>query len=259
MLNAPPPPPTATTTAGGTLQGWSMSQDQSGSGYGAETTPPPPVPASPVPAPGALRIKERRSWQTWQLGVAVLAAAVIGMLIGNAFAGGGTSAATSDTAGHTTGTLPAEGAGSTTGASTPGATGAAGTTATTAPPSSATTAPATAAGSSSATTAPAPTGPLVVLLGPHQAAGTWTSTPFTVAAGTWNIGWAFRCTPAPASGPSLQIFVVPSGGSPGSTPAVTEIGASGQSVTTQTASGTEDLVVKAPATCEWAVKVTGQQ
>jgi hypothetical protein len=73
----------------------------------------------------------------------------------------------------------------------------------------------------------------------------------------WNIGWAFQCTPAPASGPSLQVFVTPVGGAPSGTPAIGETGASGQSVTSQPTVGQQTLVVEAPANCIWVVKVTG--
>jgi hypothetical protein len=96
-----------------------------------------------------------------------------------------------------------------------------------------------------------------VLLAPMQSSGNATTAPFTVGGGTWNIGWAFQCTPAPASGPAFAIFVVPSGGSAGATPAVSQSGASGQSVTPQTTAGTQTLQIQAPAGCRWIVKVTG--
>jgi hypothetical protein len=87
--------------------------------------------------------------------------------------------------------------------------------------------------------------------------GNWTSPTFTTTAAGWNIGWAFRCSPAPASGPSFQVFVTAAGSSPTGTPAISETGASGQSVTAQSSLGAQTLVVQAPATCTWAVKVTG--
>jgi len=63
--------------------------------------------------------------------------------------------------------------------------------------------------------------------------------------------------PAPASGPSFQVFVMPVGASATGTPALSETGPSGQSVTSQSSLGAQDLVVQAPASCTWAVKVTG--
>ena len=44
--------------------------------------------------------------------------------------------------------------------------------------------------------------------------GNWTSPSFNIAGGTWNIGWAFQCAPAPTGGPSFQIFVVNTGAPP---------------------------------------------
>ena len=96
-----------------------------------------------------------------------------------------------------------------------------------------------------------------MLLGPKQSQGNWTSTPFTIASGTWNIGWAFRCTPLPIAGAVFQVLVVPAGGAPGATPAVSEAGDSGQSVTSQTSVGSQELIVRASSNCIWAVKVTG--
>ena len=129
----------------------------------------------------------------------------------------------------------------------------AGASTTTAPASATTT---TAAGGASPTST-TPAGTISVLLGPMQSKGAWTSTPFNVSGGQWNIGWAYQCTPAPASGPAFQVFVVPAGGSPGSTAAVSETGASGQSVTSQSTTGSQELMVQATSSCIWIVKVTG--
>jgi len=87
--------------------------------------------------------------------------------------------------------------------------------------------------------------------------GNWTSTSFTTTAAPWNIGWAFRCAPAPASGPSFVVMVTPAGSAPTGTPAISETGPSGQSVTAQSSTGAQTLVVQAPASCVWIVKVTG--
>lgn len=200
--------------------------------------------AAGAPQPGTLGIKQPRSWKTWQLVVAVAVALVIGMIIGNSGGGGATPKPAAK--GYTV--PPPAGSGSQT--SSPTTSGPASSPATSAPT-------ATAPTSTPSTTAPAATGPVVVLLPQVQSRGAYTSTPFTVGASGWNIGWAYQCTPAPASGPAFQIFVVPAGGSPGTTPAVNETAASGQSVTTQTLTGSLELDVQAPASCLWAIKVTG--
>jgi hypothetical protein len=87
--------------------------------------------------------------------------------------------------------------------------------------------------------------------------GNWTSPAFTITAASWNIGWAFQCTPVPASGLSFQIFVTTVGVSPSGTAVVSESGGSGQSVTAQTTTGQQELVIEAPSNCKWVVKVTG--
>ena len=77
------------------------------------TAPPPdggasfPLSDDAVPQVGELKIKERRSWKTWQLLSVALVAAIIGMWI-NGDTGGGSSAASSNPDGSH---LPAEGAG----------------------------------------------------------------------------------------------------------------------------------------------------
>lgn len=224
---------------------------EGGSGYwttGAESTG--------VPAPGELKIKEPRSWKTWQLVVAVVASGLVCMAIGNVTGGGSPSqAATSANGGYK---LPPEsGAGSSqsstttvVGQSSPSTTASSGGSATTTT---------TSAGGSATTSTTVVTGPATVLLAPHQAQGNWTSTPFTVGGGQWNIGWAFQCTPAPAAGSGFEVYVVAAGASPsaGQTPAVTGTGGSGQSVTPQSTSGSQQLIVVAATGCVWVVKVTG--
>ncbi len=200
-----------------------------------------------APEVGALHIKQGRSFAPWQLVVAVAVALLVGMVIGNS--GGGGVAPKPPTKAYT----PPPPANSSSPTSAP-------TTTAGSPGSSPTTSPTGGAGSRivPSTTAPAGTGPAQVLLPQKQATGAWTSTPFTVGAGQWNIGWAYRCSPAPASGPAFQIFVVPAGGSPGPTPAVSETSASvGSTVTTQSTIGSQQLEIQAPSSCTWAVKVTG--
>jgi hypothetical protein len=208
-----------------------------------------------MPAPGELRIKERRSWKTWQLLLGMSIALVAGMGI-DAWVGGGEGAANSSSA-----TTPAYHIPTSTGsATTTTSSSTSGSTTTTAAGGSTTT---TAAGSSTTTTTSAstssgaPAGPARVLMGPTQLQGNWTSPVFTTTAAGWNIGWAFRCVPAPAAGPSFQVFVTPTGSSPTGTPAISETGSTGQSVTAQSALGAQTLVVQAPATCTWVVKITG--
>ena len=211
--------------------------------------------------PGELKIKERRSWKTWQLLTAVLVAAVFGMWIN-----GDTGGASGTNGASTTGTLPPPSAaspGSSAGGSTATTTTAVGgssDTTTTAAGSSTTT---TAAGgstttpTSSSTSSAAPAGPAHVLLLSPQQKGNWTSTTFTTTAAPWNVGWAFSCAPAPATGPSFEVFVTPAGSAPSGTPAISETGSSGQSVTAQSSLGAQTLVVQTSASCTWIVKVTG--
>jgi len=226
---------------------------------GRSVVPGPPVdpsmdPEDGVPLPGELGIEGRRSFKVWQLVLAVLVAFVVGMAFNGATgSSGGGSAANKPTyalppaAGSATATTAAGGATATTAAGGATATTAAGgTTATTA-----------AGGTTATTAAPVAAGPATVLVPATQQAGNWTSPAFTIAGGTWNIGWAFQCTPAPATPPTFQIFVVTAGGTPGSTPAVTSSAASGQSVTPLTSTGSQQVVVETSASCRWAVKVTG--
>ena len=223
-----------------------------------------PAVTSDPPERGELKIKERRSWRTWQLLTAVIVAAVLGMGI-NGDTGGSSSASDTST---TSGTLPPESTvkpdsgGASTTTTAPGAGGS--TTTTAAGGSSGTTTTTTAAtgGGSTTTTSSSPgstaaAGPAGVLLTSPQQTGNWTSPAFTTTAAGWNIGWAYRCAPAPATGPAFQVFIVPAGSSPTGTAAISETGASGQSVTSQSSLGSQTLVVQTTASCTWIVKVTG--
>ncbi|MGD0882129.1 MAG: hypothetical protein ABSB09_11235 [Acidimicrobiales bacterium] len=224
---------------------------------GGFTTPdygPPSAADDAVPAPGSLKLVGRRSWKTWQLVIAVLAAALFGMWF-NGNTGSTTSAATgpvyklpaASTGASTTTTTLASGSTTTT------TTASGSTTTTTAPGSTTTTLP----GGATTTTVPVVLPPASVLVPATQLTGNWTSPSFTIDGGTWNIGWAFACSPVPATTPTFAVFVVPTGGSPGATPAVTSSVASGQSVTPQTSPGSQQIEVQAPAGCRWVVKVTG--
>jgi hypothetical protein len=210
-----------------------------------------------MPAPGALHIKGKLTWKTWQVLLIAMAALLVGLAL-NYKTVGATSSSNKPAY-----TLPPSGGATTT---APSGGGKASSTTTTSPGGSTTT---TAAGGSTTTTAPGGStntstpssasgaGPARVLLGPTQLQGNWTSPSFTTTVAGWNIGWAFRCVPAPASGPSFEVYVTPTGGQVTGTPAISETGPSGQSVTSQSSLGAQTLVVQAPATCTWAVKVTG--
>jgi len=209
-----------------------------------------------------LGLKERRSWRTWQLVTAVLVAAVFGMWLNGSTgsasstpgkAGYALPAATGSSSGSTT-TTAAGGSTSTTAAGSSTSTTTAGSTSTTAAGGSTATTSGT-GGSPTSTTVAA--GPATVLIPATQLSGNWTSAAFTIAAGQWNIGWAFQCTPAPPTPPTFAIYVVTAGGTPSGTPAVTSAAASGQSVTPQSSLGSQQIVVQASAACRWAVKVTG--
>jgi len=204
------------------------------------------------PDRGELRIKEKRTWRTWQLVAVALLAALLGMWIN-----GSTGGASETSAGSRESKLPpaSKSAGSPSSASSS-------STSTSAPGSSSTT---TTTGSGAVTTtttaaggAPTPAaGPNTVLIPATQLTGNWTSPAFNIAGGTWNIGWAFQCSPVPISTPSFAVFVVNNGASPGPTPAVSSSAPQGQSVTPQTSTGSQQIVVQAPAGCRWVVKVTG--
>jgi hypothetical protein len=194
------------------------------------------------PERGELHIKERRSWRTWQLAMACAVTALIGMYLGHG--SGSPSASGAGTSGSAYHVPPPSASASGTATTTTVAQSASSAT-TTSLPTTATTAPTAA------------TGTATVLVPRYQAQGNWTSTAFTITGGTWNIGWAFQCSPVPASGPSFQVFVVKSGAAPAPPAAVSQTGASGQSINAQTSLGAQQLVVQAPAGCIWVVKVTG--
>jgi hypothetical protein len=255
-------PPTDLNTPTPAPEGWTPLAP-SGSGYTSQVYngQPPPSPGAAglapsiadtgVPEKGDLKIKERRSWRTWQLVAAILVAAVVGMAInGNT----GTASGSGGSANGGTGYKLPPPSGATAGGSSPTTT-AVGATTTTAAGATTT----TAAGSNSTipTSAPVAVGPASVLIPQTTQAGNWTSPAFTIAGGTWNIGWAFQCAPAPSAPPSFEIFVVNNGAAPGSTPAVTSAAASGQAITPLTTTGSQQIVIQTSAACRWAAKVTG--
>jgi len=204
-----------------------------------------------LPAPGELHIKQKRTWKTWQLMTGMVLAALVGMFLN--YGSGGASSSSSSAPAYV---LP-KSSGSPTTTAPPSTRGSSRSTSTTTTAAGGSTTTTTAAGAAGTTSPAAATGSARVLMGPTQLTGNWTSPAFTTTVAGWNIGWAFRCVPAPAGGPSFQVFVTPAGSSPTGTPAISQTGASGQSVTSQSSLGSQTLVVEAPATCTWAVKVTG--
>jgi hypothetical protein len=232
------------------------------------TVPPNPasgIPAEPArnsveraPARGQLGIKDRRSFKTWQMASVVIVALLAGMAIG--YSGGGTPTAATSTNNYA---LPPPSGGASTTTTTSGPAGAGTTTTTSAGSKShggtaGSTTTTTGASASGTTTTTTPvTGTAQILVPATQMSGNWTSPTFTVAGGTWNIGWAYRCTPAPTSGTAFAVLVVPAGGSPASPPAVSQSAGSGQSITPQSSTGSLTIQVQSPSTCVWAVKVTG--
>ena len=211
-------------------------------------------PDDKIPARGELGISEKRSWKTWHLVTAIVVATLVGMAIDH-YTDRGSSSGTKPNSAAYHPPPPAGSTGSTTSvvagdkASSSTTVGGGG--------SSTTAAGGSAATSSTTSSSSAPAGPAQILLGPTQSQGNWTSPPFTVTAAGWNIGWAFRCTPAPTGGPSFQVSVVPAGTSPTGAAVISETGATGQSVSAESTVGKQVLVVQAPSTCVWAVKVTG--
>jgi hypothetical protein len=190
---------------------------------------------------GGLGIKERRSWQTWQLSVAVFMAILLGMAVGH---GGGGGSSSANSAGDAKPAFklpprPDDGSPTPTTISSP------------APPTTlASASPTTAARGPSGGSASG--GPDAVLLPRTTGTGAQTLSGFT-AAGPWKLGWAFQC----ASAPTFQIMVVPDGGSPPSQPAVDKADASGQGVSGQSTTGKLHLEVRAGPSCRWAVKASG--
>jgi hypothetical protein len=208
---------------------------------------PPQSDVNAIPAPGELGLAEKRSWKTWQLVFGMIFAGLVGLAINYHTVGASQSSnkGGGDFALPTTTTTAAGGAGAATSSTTTTAGSGSSTTSTTSSSNSPTTTPSTG------------TPPARLLVGPTQSQGNWTSPTFSITTPSWDIGWAFQCTPAPSAGPSFQISVVPVGTAPTGTPAVTETGASGQSVATESSVGQQVLVVEAPANCAWAIKVTG--
>jgi hypothetical protein len=263
--------PAAPTAAPPSMRPQAYAQAESPQGYGFPAAAgqgvgaPPPGDAmlSPDyrPEAGELAIKERRTWKSWQLLTAVVVAMVVGMwlyyIAGPVQKTDAASAASgyklpppSSGAGGTTTTAAGAAAGATT-------TTAAGATTTTAAGATTTTAATAAGAAGTSTSSTVAVGPATVLVPEQQLSGNWTSPAFTIAGGTWNVGWAFQCTPAPSATPTFEIFVVTSGSAPSGTPAITSSAASGSAVTPLTTTGSQQVVVQTTAACRWAVKVTG--
>ena len=98
--------------------------------------------------------------------------------------------------------------------------------------------------------------PRVLLTSPQQQ-GNWTSHSFTTTAAPWNIGWAFSAPPLRPQVPRSRCSSRRPGRRSTGRPRSARPGASGQSVTPQSSLGAQALVVQAPASCTWVIKVTG--
>ena len=191
--------------------------------------------------PGELGIRERRTWKSWQLACACLVALLVGMAIGHggASSAGATSAVYTPPppSGSTSGAGGGSTASSTSGSSLPGG------------------------GSPSTTTLPAATTTLplsTVLLPQVTARGPAVTPSFRAGSAPWHIGWAYDCRSAPGSTGTFQVFPLGAGQSPSPAGAVVNAsGATGQGVTAVNSTGTEELTIRTPAQCIWAVKVTG--
>ncbi len=213
----------------------------------------PAPPSSPgdvsVPVRGALGIKEKRAWRTWHLIVAIIVSGLLGMALDYYTDSGShsSSGSSSSTGGAYKPPPPA------------GSTGSSTTTTAATNGSTTTTTAADGGGTSQSSTTFTTTVPAVarILLGPTQSHGNWTSPAFTTTAAGWNIGWAFQCTPAPTGGASFLVTVAPAGSTSPGTTAISQTGATGQSVTAESSLGKQILEIQAPSTCVWAVKVSG--
>jgi hypothetical protein len=218
-------------------------------------------PEESVPQPGELHIHQKRSWRTWQLAAAVLVALIIGMWINGDTGGGGSASAGSGTPAGESKLPPAQGPSAGSGSSTttsPRGSSATTTTLAGGAGSATTTTVAGGAGAGSGTTGTTqPLGQESYLVPAYQSSGNWTSPAFNIAGSTWYLGWAFSCNPVPAAKPTFAVYVVPSGGTPSGTPAVTSSDPQGQSVTNLTSTGSQSIAVQAPPQCRWVVKVTG--
>jgi len=186
--------------------------------------------------PGGLDIKEERSWRTWHLLTAALAALLVGLAIGHSNA------------------KPANGGAQKGGLFTlPGSPGSPGTPTSVEAESATTT---TSASVSNTTLAPeTPATGIPKVLFDKKAAGPLAATPVSIKGGTWKIGWAFDCTRAGTADGSapFQIAVAPASGA--AAIAVDEVGRNKTGITSQTASG--PLTFEVRTACRWAVKVTG--
>lgn len=181
-----------------------------------------------------LDIRERRSWRTWQMFVAIVFALVAGMALGNLGAKSGSATAADKPlyslppdAGNSPSAQPTTNVRATTSASVqPTATGS------------------------------LKTGPITILLPNKNGQGPNTTVAFT-AGGQWKLGWAYDCQLAKGGTGTFAVFVVSSSGTQSPTPAVQKTGRSGNGVATLTSLGAQRLHISTDGACRWAVKVTG--
>jgi hypothetical protein len=200
------------------------------------TLPPPPEPS--WNQPGGLRIKERRTWMTWQLVTALVVVFFIGMAVGHS-GGGADSTASASGAGGTVRTLPPDNSNTT--VVTPTTVARSSTTIRSSP--------------SSSTTTIAASGPETYLLRNQQGTGPQNLPVFTIAGGVWRIGWQYSCEFAPGGASRFQILIGSAAGPP--TTAVDEHGRSGSGVASATSTGRQQLQMRTNPACRWAVTVVG--
>jgi hypothetical protein len=181
-----------------------------------------------------LDIREKRSWKTWQLFVAIMLALVAGMAIGNL----GSKSASATGADKPLYSLPPD-AGSSTSAQ---------------PTTSAR--PTTSASVQPTPSGSLKTGPVTILLPNKNGTGPNTTVTFT-AGGQWKLGWAYDCQLARNGSGNFAVFVVPSSGTAPSSPALQKSGRSGSGVLTLSSTGAQRLRIQTDNACRWAVKVTG--
>lgn len=196
-------------------------------------------------APGGLGIEERRTWATWQLVLAAVVAAMVGMMIGYSGKRGSKNAA-AGTLHLSVGSIQPR-VGTTTTIGGPTAVG----------PATTSAAPTTSPLTSPSSLPAAATGPVTVLV-PNTIGSGPSDLPVFATAGAWTIGWQFRCVQAPGGSAAFTITVVPEGGSADATPAVSQVSREAKGTSPQPASqGRQHLRVTTDPACEWAVKVTG--
>jgi hypothetical protein len=111
-------------------------------------------------------------------------------------------------------------------------------------------------GESGTTGASGNTGTPQVLVPLTQRLGSWTSSPFTITSGTWQLGWAFACERATA-GYTFQLLIVKQKAAGSPQPAVRDTALHDQGIAQETATGTLEVEAEENPFCVSAIKVVG--